>query len=127
MTTLKRTWNPSGPTGGGEYPLGDRLKHLRNLRKISQSQLAKDSKLSQATIAQIESGRKDPSVDSLHQIARALDIEVAALFTGNDIFVFDLRRLRRKYNHADKLPDSMYTALGRVIQYAKDIEFIKEG
>lgn len=109
---------------GVEYALGDRLKYLRNLRNMSQAQLAKDAKLSQGTIAQIESGRKDPSVQSLRQIARALDTEIAALFTGDDIFVFDLRRLRRKYNHRDKLTPHLYMGLGRVIQYARDIGFI---
>lgn len=110
--------------GGVEYPLGERLKYLRSSRHLSQAQLAKDVKLSQATIAQIESGRKDPSVKTLRQIARALDIEIASLFTGDDIFVFDLRRLRRKYNHRDKLTPHLYMGLGKVIQYARDIEFL---
>lgn len=112
-------------TGSTEYALGDRLKYLRSLRTLSQAQLAKDAKLSQGTIAQIESGRKDPSIQALRQIARALDTEIAALFTGDDIFVFDLRRLRRKYNHPDKLTPHLYMALGRVIQYARDIGFLK--
>ena len=107
-----------------EYPLGERVRYLRTLRGLSQTQLAKDAKLSQATIAQIESGRKDPSVQALRQIARALDTEVAGLFSGDDIFVFDLRRLRRKYNHADKLTPHLYMALGRVVQYARDIGFL---
>ena len=120
--------NASGASkhgGSHEYPLGERLRYLRGLRSLSQAQLAKDAKLSQATIAQIESGRKDPSVQALRQIARALDIEIAALFTGDDIFVFDLRRMRRKYNHPDKLTPHLYMALGRVVQYARDIKFIK--
>ena len=125
MKTPKGTAGELKSDGAAEYPLGDRLKYLRNLRELSQTQLAKDSKLSQATIAHIESGRKDPSVESLRQIARALDIEVAALFTGDDIFVFDLRRMRRKYNHADKLTPHLYMALGRVVQYARDIGFLK--
>lgn len=121
------TRNASGASkrGGYEYPLGVRLRYLRGLRSLSQTQLAKDARLSQATIAQIESGRKDPSVQALRQIARALDIEIAALFTGDDIFVFDLRRMRRKYNHPDKLTPHLYMALGRVVRYARDIKFIK--
>jgi len=124
MATPNKTRGAAKSGTGVEYNLGERVKYLRSLRNLSQAQLAKDAKLSQATIAQIESGRKDPSVQALRQIARALDTEVAGLFTGDDIFVFDLRRLRRKYNHPDKLTPHLYMALGRVVQYAKDIGFL---
>lgn len=107
-----------------EYNLGERIKFLRTSRELSQAELAKDAKVSQPTIAQIESGKKDPSVQTLVSIARVLDVEVAALFAANDIFVFDLKRLRRKYNHRDKLTPHLYMALGKVVQYARDIEFI---
>lgn len=125
MTTPKKPRRSAANSVSVEYPLGDRIKYLRSLRGLSQAQLAKDSKLSQATIAQIESGRKDPSVQALRQIAHALDTEIAGLFTGDDIFVFDLRRLRRKYNDPDKLTPHLYMALGRVVQYARDIGFLK--
>jgi len=107
-----------------EHVLGERLKYFRTLRGLSQVQLAKDTKLSQSTIAQIESGRKDPSVLTLQKIARVLDTELATLFAENDTFVFDLRRLRRKYNHRDKLTPHLYMALGQVIQYARDIKYL---
>lgn len=107
-----------------EYDLGERLKYLRTSRGLSQAQLAKEAKVSQPTIAQIESGKKDPSVETLRKIARVLDVEVASLFAADDIFVFDLRRMRRKYNHVDKLSPHLYMAIGKVVQYAKDIGFI---
>ena len=108
-----------------EYDLGERIKFLRSSRELSQAQLAKSAKVSQPTIAQIESGKKDPSVDTLIKIAKVLDVEVAALFAADDVFVFDLKRLRRKYSHSDKLTPHLYMALGKIIQYAKDIKFIK--
>jgi transcriptional regulator with XRE-family HTH domain len=121
----KKTPPVSARRASAEYPLGERLRYLRGQRRLSQVQLAKDAQLSQATIAQIESGRKEPSLQALRQLARALDIEIAALFTGEDIFVFDLRRLRRKYDHPDKLTPHLYMALGRVVQFARDIGFLK--
>lgn len=108
-----------------EYNLGERIKYLRTSRSLSQAHLAKEAKLSQPTIAQIEAGKKDPSVQTLKQIAKVLDVEIAALFAAEDIFVFDLKRLRRKYNHRDKLTPHLYMALGKIIQYAKDIKFIE--
>ena len=107
-----------------EYDLGERLKYLRTNRGLSQAQLAREAKVSQPTIAQIESGKKDPSVQTLRQIARVLDVEVASIFAADDIFVFDLRRMRRKYNHVDRLSPHLYMALGKVIQYAKDIGYL---
>ena len=108
-----------------EYNLGERIKFLRTTRGLSQAQLAKSAGMSQPTIAQIESGRKDPSVQTLTQIANVLDVESAALFSTDDVFVFDLKRLRRKYTHCDKLTPHLYMALGKIIQYARDIEFLK--
>ena len=111
-------------TSVSDYKIGERLKYYRTQRGLSQAQLARDARLSQPTIAQIESGRKDPSVQTLRMIARVLDTELASLFAMNDVFVFDLRRLRRKYNHRDKLTPHLYMALGQVVQYARDIKFL---
>jgi len=107
-----------------KFDLGSRVRFLRVSRGLSQSGLAKAAGLSQPTINQIESGKKDPSVDTLRKLSSVLDIEVASLFAADEIFVFDLKRLRRKYNHRDKLTPHLYQALGKVIQYAKDIGFI---
>ena len=108
-----------------EYNLGERIKFLRTTQGLSQAQLAKSAGMSQPTIAQIETGKKDPSVQTLTQIANVLDVEPAALFATEDVFVFDLMRLRRKYTHCDKLTPQLYMALGKIIQYARDIEFLK--
>lgn len=107
-----------------EYDLGERLRYLRELRNLTQKQLAVQANISQATIAHIEKSTKDPSVETLRKLAEALDIHVAILFSTNDVYVFDLKRLRRKYSKADKLTPHLYMALGRIIQYAKDISYI---
>ncbi len=105
------------------YTLPERLKYLRMTREMTQADLAKKSKVSQSTIAQIESGRKDPSISTLKQIAEALDIELAILFASDDVHVFDMVRLRRTYKKADELKPTIYTAIGKVLKYAKDIGY----
>jgi transcriptional regulator with XRE-family HTH domain len=112
------------PVPALDHTIGERIKYFRTQRGFSQTQLAQEAKLSQSTIAQIESGRKDPSVITLRKIAKVVDTELASLFAANDVFVFDLRRLRRKYNHRDKLTPHLYTALGKIIQYARDIKYL---
>jgi transcriptional regulator with XRE-family HTH domain len=106
-----------------DYSLGERLKFIRESRKITQVELAEGSGLTQATIANLEGGRKDPSIQTLEKIAKALDVHIATLFSTEDVYVFDLKRLRRKYNTADKLTPHLYMAIGRVVQYAKEIGF----
>jgi transcriptional regulator with XRE-family HTH domain len=114
----------SKKTNSPEYNLGERLRYLRETRGLTQKQLAHLADISQATIAHIEKLTKDPSVETLRKIAEALDIHVATLFSTNDVYVFDLKRLRRKYNSADKLTPHLYMAMGIVVQYAKDIGFL---
>ena len=107
------------------YGLPERLKYLRERRNLSQTELAKASQVSQSTIAQIESGRKDPSISTIKKIASALDVHIAVLFVTDDVHVFDMPRLKARYDHVDKLNETLYTALGKIIQYARDIGFLK--
>lgn len=108
-----------------EYSLGERIKFIREARKMTQAQLGKLSKLTQSTIANLETNKKDPSIKTLEKIAEALDVHIATLFSTDEVHVFDLQRLRRKYNDANKLTPHLYMALGKVVQYAKDIGLIR--
>lgn len=106
------------------YTLPERLKYLRERLEMTQADLATKAKISQSTIAQIESGKKDPSIATVKKIAQALDIHMAILFASDEVHVFDMRRLKDKYDHVDKLNPTLYFALGKVVQYARDIGFI---
>lgn len=107
------------------FTLSERLKYLRQRRELTQSQLAKKAKVSQSTIAQIESGDKDPSFSTLMNLAEALDCHIAVLFTSDDLHVFDMKRLRKKYTSVDKLNPTLYHSFGRVIDFARQIGFLK--
>lgn len=107
------------------YNMGERLKFLRESRQINSKDFAKMVGVTPSTITQIEKGRKEPSLETLRKIARALDVDVATVFASSDVHIFDLLRLRRKYKNVDALTPHLYTALGKVIQYAKDIGFLK--
>lgn len=108
------------------YDLGGRIKLLRESRKLSQAELARLASISQSTIAQIETGRTaDPTYMTLKKVADVLDVDIAVLFASPDVHVFDMRRLKEKYQHVDHLSPYMFMALSKVVQYAKDIEFIR--
>jgi transcriptional regulator with XRE-family HTH domain len=108
-----------------KYTLPERIVYMRERRKLTQKELAKNAGVSQSTIAQIEKGKKDPSISSLKKISEALGVHLSVLFASDEVHVFDMPRLKSKYNHVDKLNETLYTALGKIIQYARDIGFLK--
>ncbi|HRK01508.1 MAG TPA: helix-turn-helix transcriptional regulator [Oligoflexia bacterium] len=122
---MKRQKKKKDPPRDDYYNLGARVRFIRESRELSQKSLAKTAGISQSTVAQIETGRMDPSVNTLQKIAVALDTDIATIFASKDIHVFDLARLKSKYGDVEKLTPHLYTALGKIIQYAKDIGFLK--
>jgi transcriptional regulator with XRE-family HTH domain len=69
---------------GGEVPVGERIRRLRQERGMSQSELAA-GRLSKGFISQIESGRSRPSPESLRFIAQRLDVPLIALLPGLEL------------------------------------------
>ncbi|NLW48559.1 MAG: helix-turn-helix transcriptional regulator [Firmicutes bacterium] len=63
--------------------LGAKLKKLRENRKISLRKLGGMAHLSHSFIADIESGRSNPSIDTLNALAKALDVPVTELIGKN--------------------------------------------
>src|ERR1019366_2411642 len=93
------------------YSLPDRIQYIRqDRRRLTQSELAKLSGVSQSTIAQVEKGKKDPSISTLKKIAQALDVHLSVLFATDDVHVFDMPRLKKKYDNVEKLNATLYTA-----------------
>lgn len=60
--------------------LGARIKEIRKLREISQEQLAEKVGLDSKFISKIEVGRSSPSLETIENIARALEVEIRDLF-----------------------------------------------
>lgn len=59
--------------------ISNKLKKLRNMRGMSLRALSKAANISHSFIADIESGRSNPSIDSLEALAQALDVSVTDL------------------------------------------------
>lgn len=106
------------------YSVGSRISYLRQKRNVTQTELAKLAKLSQSTIAQIESDQKDPSLQSIISISEALEVHVSILFAADDVHIFDMKKLKRKYKNVRDLNDTLYRGLGEVVKFAKDIGYI---
>ncbi len=56
-----------------------RLIAVRKEKKLTQRDLAKRSKITQVTIARLETGRFDPRLSTLRMLAKALKVKVCDL------------------------------------------------
>jgi transcriptional regulator with XRE-family HTH domain len=56
------------------------LKRLRLTRRISQEQLAWDANVDRTYVSGLERGERNPSVDILDRLAKALSVKTADLF-----------------------------------------------
>jgi transcriptional regulator with XRE-family HTH domain len=60
--------------------VGDRLRVIREQKKLSQGDIEKRSGLLRAYISRVENGHTVPSVETLEKLARALEVPLYQLF-----------------------------------------------
>ena len=79
--------NPGSPRLDQEsVRIGATIKALRESRGLSQEQLATKSLLSRPYLANIETGRKKPSVKAIARIARALQVpQISLMVVPEDV------------------------------------------
>jgi transcriptional regulator with XRE-family HTH domain len=63
----------------------ERLKAARDLRGLSQTQLAADSGLPPSSVSHFESGARKPSFDNLKRLATALKVTTDYLLGRSDV------------------------------------------
>ena len=61
---------------------GENLLRIRQARKLSQENLADRAGIHRTQISLLESGRRQPLLETLVRLAGALDVPVEALFEG---------------------------------------------
>lgn len=64
---------------------GERVKNLRNAKKLSQEKLAELSGLHSTYIGQIERGEKSPTIESIYKISIGLDTSLSDLLKNISI------------------------------------------
>lgn len=65
-----------------QQKLGKRLKELRIAKGWSQEKLGFETKLDRSYISGIERGERNPSLKSLHKLAKAFEMSVDQLLNG---------------------------------------------
>lgn len=69
---------------GSEQHPGQALRQLRNRRGMTLSDLSLVSGVSVSMISKVETGNGDPSLSTLRELARALNVPVSLLFRDED-------------------------------------------
>jgi transcriptional regulator with XRE-family HTH domain len=64
--------------------IGDRLKALREQKKMSQGDIEKRTGLLRCYVSRVENGHTVPSVDTLEKMAGALGVPMYRLFTDDE-------------------------------------------
>ncbi len=59
---------------------GNKVRKLREQRKMSQLELAQKAGLDLTTINEVENGNRDPMLKTIWRISNALDIKISQLF-----------------------------------------------
>ena len=62
-----------------QIKIGERIRDLRELKGISQQNLAAICNFEKANLSRLEAGRTNPTVATLYKISQALDISVSEL------------------------------------------------
>jgi transcriptional regulator with XRE-family HTH domain len=77
--------NPDDPTVAdldGNLRLGENLRGARKALKLTQEQVAERSGVHPTEVSRIESGKRDPHLSTIRKLARAVEVEPAALLNG---------------------------------------------
>lgn len=61
--------------------LGKRIREIRKAKKMSQEELAYQSKTDYSYLNEIEAGKRNPSVKRINEIAKVLGVSIKELFS----------------------------------------------
>src|SRR6202140_4458100 len=77
-------WNRSHSKEDQAVIIGDRLRALREEKKLSQGDIEKKTGLLRCYVSRVENGHTVPAVETLEKFARALEVPMYQLFYDGD-------------------------------------------
>ena len=95
------------------YRFGEKLRTVRERRKLTLREVAERAGVSESLVSQIERNRVSPAIDTLLTLADVLDLDPEYLFAGwrQDRAV---HIVRKKERHSFAKPGVLYERLARV-------------
>lgn len=77
--------------------IGERIRELRKMRKLSQEQVAERADISPNYLSRIECGKENPTLDMLIKLARALGTEMWEIFDfGHEVGLKEMKDTMNK-------------------------------
>ncbi|WP_408896393.1 helix-turn-helix domain-containing protein [Nocardioides sp. R1-1] len=73
-----------GPGAGSRSEVGARIRALREARGLSLSALAAQAGIGKGSLSELETGRRNPTLDTLYAVATPLGVPLAALLDDHD-------------------------------------------
>jgi len=101
--------------GGCAMDVGSKITLLRNAQGISLTKLAKISGIAQSSLSYIESGKAQPTVETVNKICTALGITLAEFFADTQEQNQLPPEARRIINKLDKLTPRQLQILNDVL------------
>lgn len=108
--------------------IGIRIKEARKAKKITQNEAAKKSGISRSYYADVENGRYSPSMDTLINISKALNVSTSFLLEGkedfSDLSIKEQTRLRLEHiKSLENINYGSYEYLDNYLQNISDSKF----
>lgn len=94
--------------------IGQKIRILRKIKKMSQVELADKAKLHQTLIGKIERAEINPTITSLAKVANALNVSLSELFT--------FPKEKRKIDIDVRMLNKVIEILTRVLEETKELE-----
>lgn len=66
---------------GAKLSIGDRIRQIRRQRGLTQDQVAEAAGIDSKSLSRIECNRFNPAIDTLQNLATALDVEIQEFFS----------------------------------------------
>ena len=107
--------------------IGDRIKQLRGLKKLSQKQVASEIGVDQGQYSRLEGGKVEPTLSSLQKIADLFDISLSELLKDNADLSEDVNLpLLEKVKMIDQLEPKERESLLNIIDMAISKKKLKD-
>src|ERR1700730_7279099 len=79
-----KCWRKSGGGGTNKVIIGDRLRDMREEKKLSQGDIEKRTGLLRCSISRVENGHTVPAIETLEKLAGALEAPLYQLFNDGE-------------------------------------------
>ena len=110
---------------------GETLKNLRDIKGITQKDLAEYLEVSRATVAGYETKNHQPDYEKLEKIARYFDVSIDYLLTGDTLYEINIRKHPINERLLDAEVLAIYNSLSAdmkqdALKYLKLLEQVKK-